>query len=240
MTTTLYGWGAMFDLPSPSPYVAKTDIQLQMLGVQFDRALADLDTVGKHKAPYVNDEGQLIEDSAFIRRHFEAKLGKDLDAGLTAEQRGAAWALGGMLENRLAQIMVCERWLIDENFNRGPRQFFAMVPEEMREAVIEQVRGDFRSTMHGAGFARFTRDEQMQIARADIAAAAAILGDREWMFGDRPSAVDATAYGVLSACSSQFFDTPLVDMIAQQSTLSAYLERMRQAYFPSDRWPAMG
>ena len=31
--TTLFGWGPMFDCPSPSPFVMKSDIQLQMLGV---------------------------------------------------------------------------------------------------------------------------------------------------------------------------------------------------------------
>lgn len=240
MTTILHGWGAMFDLPSPSPYVTKTDIQLQMLGLEFERALADLDAVGKHKAPYVIDDGQLIEDSAFIRRHFEGKTGRDLDAALTPAQRGAAWALGGMLENRLTQVIVCERWLIDENFDRGPRQFFAAVPEPMREAVIAQVREDMARTMHGSGIARHSRAEQLEIAGADIAAAAAMLGDQQWLFGDAPSAVDATAFGVLVACSTRFFDSHLPDLIAAHANLTAYLERMQQTYWPVDRWPPMG
>lgn len=94
MTTTLFGWGRMFDLPSPSPYVTKTDIQMQMLGITFDRAIADLDTVDKHKAPYVNDGGTVVQDSAWIRKHFEAKTGIDLDQGLTAPQRAThmSWA----------------------------------------------------------------------------------------------------------------------------------------------------
>ena len=49
--TTLYGWGPMFDLPGPSPYVMKADIQMQMLGVPFKRAIAELDSVAKGKAP---------------------------------------------------------------------------------------------------------------------------------------------------------------------------------------------
>ena len=74
--TTLFGWGPMFDCPSPSPFVMKSDIQLQMLGVDFDRAIADLEAVSKHKAPYVEDDGQIIQDSNFIRAHFEKKLGR--------------------------------------------------------------------------------------------------------------------------------------------------------------------
>ncbi|MFM5884870.1 MAG: glutathione S-transferase family protein [Novosphingobium sp.] len=241
MTTTLYGWGRMFDLPSPSPYVAKADIQLQMLGIEFDRATADLDSVEKRKAPYViEDDGKVIEDSAFIRRHFESRTGKDLDAGLSAEQRAAAHALGALLENRLAQIMACERWLIDENFDRGPRMFFVGVPDVMRDAVVAEVRDGFRQTMYGAGFARFTRPELMQIAAADIAAVAALLGDKPWLFGDNASAVDATAYGVLAGSATRFFDSELPDLISAHDNLARFIDRAERAYFPEDRWPAMG
>ena len=86
---TFYGWGPMFGCPSPSPFVMKSDIQLQMLGVDFTRAIADLDAVPKHKAPYVIDDGQLIEDSNFIRHHYEAKLGKGLYDGMRGKGLGA-------------------------------------------------------------------------------------------------------------------------------------------------------
>jgi glutathione S-transferase len=240
MSITLFGWGRMFDTCSPSPYVAKADIQMQMLGIEFDRAIADLDTVGKHKAPYVQDDGQVIEDSAFIRLHFEAKVGQDLDAGLTPVERATAQALTGMLENRLAQIMACERWLIDTNFERGPSQFFATIPEPMRSEVIAQVRGEFQRIMHGVGFARHSRDELMQIAAEDINAVAALLGDKQWLFGDRASAADAVAYGVLAGSVTRFFESKLPDLIEAHPNLTAYLERTEQTYFPEDRWPPMG
>lgn len=240
MTTTLYGWGRMFDLPCPSPYVMKADILLQLLGVSFTRATADLDTVGKHKAPYVIDDGQVIEDSTFIRWHFEAKTGRDLDAGLSPEQRGAAWLIATSLESRLSQIMACERWLIDANFEKGPRQFFLGVPEAMRDAVIEQVRGDFARTMHGSGFARFTRAEQMQLARADIAAVAGVLGSKPFLFGAEPTSADASACGVLAGCNTRFFESELPDLIAAHPNLTAYLERMNVRFFAEDLWPPMG
>jgi glutathione S-transferase len=240
MTTTLYGWGRMFDLPCPSPYVMKADILLQLLGVPFTRATADLDAVGKHKAPYAIDDGQVIEDSTFIRWHFEAKTGRDLDAGLSPEQRGAAWMIGTSLENRLSQIMACERWLIDTNFDKGPRQFFMDVPEAMRAAVIEQVRGDFVRTMQGAGFARFTRAEQMRLARADIAAVADLLGDKPFLFGDEPTAADASAAAVLVSCNTRFFESELPDLIAAHPSLVGYLDRMNARFFAEDLWPPMG
>lgn len=145
-----------------------------------------------------------------------------------------------MLEHRLAPIMTCKRWLADTNFERGPSQFFAGIPEPMRGQIIAQVRGDFERTMHGIGFARFSRAEMMEIAAADIAAVAALLDDKTHLFGERPSAVDATAYGVLAASATRFFESGLADLVAAHPNLTAYLARMEAAYFPVDRWPAMG
>ena len=79
---TFYGWGPMFDCPSPSPYVMKSDMQLQMLGADFKRAYADLESVPKRKAPYIKDGDLLVEDSNFIRAHVETKLGRSLADGL--------------------------------------------------------------------------------------------------------------------------------------------------------------
>lgn len=240
MKTTLYGWGSMFDLPGPSPFVMKADIHLQMFGIPFERAIADLDSIDKHKAPYVRDDGVLIQDSAFIRWHFEKKLGVDLDRGLTPEQRGIAWALEKMLERHLQPIDACERWAIDENFAQGPQQFFVGVPAPMREGVIAQVRADFARTMHGSGFTRFTRSERMTLARADVAAAASLLGNKGYFFGDTPTAVDGAAFGVLASCATRFFKGELPDIVAAHPNLVGYLARMRKRFFETDHWPKMG
>lgn len=229
--TTLYGWGPMFGERGPSPFVLKTDIQLQMLDVSFDRRAADLDAVGKHKAPYVDDDGVIVEDSTFIRWRFERKLGRDLDAGLSAAQRGQAWALERMLEDRLYFVMLHERWLEDENFERGPAQFFARIPEPTRGQVIQQAREDLRQMLQRHGMGRHSRGERLLLAEKDLEAVSHMLGDRYYLFGDRPTAVDASAYGMLTCCGARFFDTPLADLVDWYPNLRPYLARMDALYF---------
>lgn len=207
--TVLYGWGPMFGAPSPSPFVIKSDMQLQMLGVPFKRAIADLEAVPKHKAPYVEDDGRIIEDSTFIRLYFEQKLGADLDAGLSFAERGAAWGLERLLEDRLTMIMAYERWLVDANFERGPRLFFMGVPEPGRTALCKEVREQLHTMMVRHGIGRHSREERLLLAERDISAVAAVLGDKPYLFGDAPTAVDGAAFGVLSSCATPFFDTPL-------------------------------
>jgi glutathione S-transferase len=237
--TTLYGWGPMFGLPSPSPFVLKCDVQLQMLGVPFTRAIADLESVPKHKAPYVEDDGRIIEDSTFIRFYFEQKLGVDLDQGMTPAERGAAWGIERMLEDRLNLIMASERWMVDANFDKGPRQFFAGVPEPAQSALCKELREQLHTMMVKHGIGRHSREERMLLAERDISAVAAVLGDKLYLFGDKPSAVDATAFGILSSCATPFFDTPLSGLVLEHANLADFLNRIEERFFGELRWPAM-
>lgn len=237
--TTLYGWGPMFGIHSPSPFVAKADIQMQMFDIPCDRGIADLDSVSKHKAPYVEDDGKIIEDSTFIRWHFETKLGVDLDEGLTREQRAIAWAVERMLEDRLAPIMANERWLQGDNFARGPAMFFLGVPEAMRANVIADAVSGVETGHRLSGIGRHSREERMQLAAKDIASVADLLGTKLFVMADYPTAVDATAYGVIAACTAPVFDTPLRDIVASHPNLVAYLKRMEERFFAEERWPSM-
>lgn len=240
MTTTLYGWGPLFGCPSPSPFVMKADMQLQMLGVDFDYALADLQSVPKQKAPYVMDDGQLIQDTNFIRAHFEAKAGRQLDDALTSDQRASGWGLERMAEGHLRSAILSERWLNDDNFDKGPVLFFMGVPEEARKQVCDQVRADIAGMMQGEGFGRHSQEERMQLAAWDVAAIAAQLGDRAFLFGDTPTVADAGVGGMIISAETDFFDTPLTQIVRQHDNLVAYIDRLKQRFFAVDRWPSMG
>ncbi len=234
---TLYGWGPMFGCPSPSPFVMKTDIQLQMLGVDFNRAIADLEAVPKHKAPYVYDGDQLIQDSNFIRAHFEKKLGKSLTDGLTDEKQAASWAFERMAEGHLTSCVLSERWMIDANFDKGPRQFFMDVPADMRDQVCAEIRAGIKAANERIGFARHSRAEQLQLADWDIQAIARQLDKKDYLFGDWASAADASVAAVLISCETDFFDTPLIDLVRQHDNLMAYIDRIKSVFFAKNDWP---
>lgn len=237
--TILYGWGPMFGSPSPSPFVMKADIHMQMFDIPLKRATANLDSVSKRKAPYVEDDGQIIEDSNFIRWHFEKKLGVDLDAGLDDSERATAWAFERLLEDRLNWIQLHDRWMNDENFARGPILFFAGIPEPMRTQVVTDVREALRGSLYGQGIGRHSHAERMQLAAKDIEAVAAQLGHKAFMMKDYPTALDAVAYGVLTACTAPIFDNEVKHLVASHANLVAYLKRMEERFFAEDRWPSM-
>lgn len=235
---TFYGWGPMFDCPSPSPYVMKSDMQLQMLGADFKRAYADLESVPKRKAPYIMDGTLLVEDTNFIRAHIEAKLGRSLADGLDDAQRAASWALERMAEGHLGGVMLMERWLKDANFEKGPAQFFYDVPEPARAGVMKQVREGIAATQYESGLGRHSEAERMQLAAWDLDAIASQLAGQDYLFGDRPTAADASVSAFLISSATEYFDTPLTTLVRGHGNLVDYMDRIKARFFAKNPWPA--
>lgn len=59
----------------------------------------------KGQLPFIELNGEEIADSAIIIRELSAKFDKDLNAGLTQEQRNIAHATISMIENHLVWIL---------------------------------------------------------------------------------------------------------------------------------------
>jgi hypothetical protein len=50
--------------------------------------------------------------------------------------------------------------------------------------------------------------------------------------GDAPTSIDAVAYGLLANIAWAPVASPLKDEIAKRASLTGYLERIRDRYFP--------
>ena len=86
----------------------------------------------KGKLPYIDDDGEKVADSTFIRFHIEKKYGFDFDAGLTPEQKATGWALEKLCEDHLYWLALAERWMDEGNFAKGPARFFDSAPAPLR------------------------------------------------------------------------------------------------------------
>lgn len=69
--------------------------------------------------PFIELNGEEIADSAIIIKELSAKYEKNLDAGLTAEQRNVSYATIAMLENHLIWIIFYWRAKYPDNVLKG-------------------------------------------------------------------------------------------------------------------------
>jgi glutathione S-transferase len=229
---TLYTFGQMFGLADPSPFVTKTLVQMKMSGLPFEVNTKGFAKAPKGKLPYINDDGEIIADSTFIRWHLEKKYGIDLDTGLTAEQRAIGWAFEKMCEEHLYWAILDGRWSVDKNFDKGPRRFFDAAPAPIRPLIIGKVRRDVKRTLHGQGFGRHSRELIETLAKRDLDAISDFLGDKPFLFGNDPHAADASVYGSVASALCPLFDTAIKDHAQSFPNLVAYAKRCTARWFP--------
>lgn len=229
---TLYTFGPYFGLPDASPFVVKAMLLLKWAGLDYRVDTSGFRKAPKSKLPYINDNGQIVADSTFIRFHIEERHGHDFDQGLSPRDKAIGWAVEKMCEDHLYWAMIDVRWGHQANFDRGPRTFFDIAPGPLRPIIAKIVRRKALGSARAHGMGLHSRAEIERLAVEDIAAISNILGDKPYLMGDRPCAADASVFALLTGIFTPVFETPIRDAAAEFPNLAAYCERISREYFP--------
>ena len=229
---TLFTFGPAFGLPDPSPFVSKAEVLLKMAGIAYRTDASGFSKAPKGKLPYLDDNGTVIADSTFIRWHLEDHHGAKFDQGLSAEQKGVAWATEKMCEDHLYWAIVDSRWMVKANFDKGPRRFFDQAPAVMRPLIIAMINRQLIRTLKGQGFGRHSRADIERLGIADIDAVANILGDRPWLTGSEPCGADASVWSSVAGVLCPHFESPMRVHAATRANLVAYRDRGMARWFP--------
>ncbi len=136
-----------------------------------------------------------------------------------------------MLEDQLYWIIVQERWLDGDNFDRGPAAFFKTVPAPVRPVIAAMIKRKIRRNLAGQGIGLYSEAERLVLARRGLDAAAAILGDKPWLMGHEPTGGDAALGAFTVAASCPVFVSPLRAEIEARPALAAYARRIKERYF---------
>ena len=228
----LFGFGPAFDLPVASPYVMKTETQLMMAGLPYEKDLTGFDKAPKGKLPYIQDGARVIADSTFIRQHIEWSYGVDFDAGLDVQQRAMAWAVERMIEDHLGWASLRARWLDPVNFAKGPAMFFDRIPAEIREKMKAETLAEISQRLHGHGLGRHSDEDILFLGTRSLYSLSQILGDKPYLMGNEPCGTDATAFGMLTHIMAPFFDTDLRRAAESHANLRPYVDRMMARFYP--------
>lgn len=232
MSLILHVFGPAFGLPDPSPFAVKGDMLMKLSGLDYRAQPGDVTKAPKKKFPVLVDSGEFIPDSTFIRLHLEEKYGIDFDKGLDARQRGIAFAVEKMLEDNLYWAIMYERWMVDENFDRGPRSFFDAIPQPLRAIAVPVILRQVKRNLWGHGMGRHTRTEICRLGGLALAALADVLGGNRYLMGDKPCGADATAFAFASSALCPLFESELLIQARSHPNLVAYSERIMKEFYP--------
>ena len=228
---TLYTFGPYFGLPDASPFVMKTMLLLKMAGLAYVEDRNGYGKAPKGKLPYIDDDGEKIGDSTFIRLHIEKKYGFDFDEGLTPEQKAVGWALEKLCEDHIYWLFLADRWLDDSNFKKGPAHFFDAAPAPIRPLIRAFIQRKIRAGALAQGLYRHAPDERRELARRGLGAFSTLLGDKPFLFGDKPHGADATIGAFVMGSLCPHFEGDCRQAAEALPNLVAYRDRIVAAYF---------
>jgi glutathione S-transferase len=229
---TLYTFGPLFGLPDASPFVMKAEMLLKLAGLEYKTSTKGFMRAPKGKLPYIDDNGTVVADSTLIRMYLEQKHKVDFDRELSAREKGIAWAAEKMLEDHLYWVLVYWRWMKDDNFAKGPANFFKRAPAIIRPLVIWKVRGNVRRNLHAHGIGRHNEAEMTAMSDRAFEALSLLLADNHYLMGSRACGADATAFAFIAGSLCPLFDSPAHAKARTLPNLIAYRERMMAEFYP--------
>lgn len=227
---TLYTFAEGFGQFSYSPFCTKAAWLLNLAEVPWERKnMNDPRKMPLGKLPAIGlQDGTIIPDSDNIRAYLEEQ-GFDFDAGLSLRDKASSRAFIRMAEEHIYFHQVMDRWGDDANWAVIRQEYFGFLPALLRGIITSKLRKDLMQTMHGMGLGRLTAAQRLERIEPDLAAISAQLGERPFLFGETPTAADATVGAMIGAITASPVPTPLSRRVSGDSILSAYGTRCAAA-----------
>ncbi|MBL8633780.1 MAG: glutathione S-transferase family protein [Myxococcales bacterium] len=231
----VYGFGASFGLPDPSPFVVKVANYLRMIDVPFELLPGNARKAPKGKLPYIDDGGTLLADSSFVIDYLRKRY-KDLDVGISARERALATACKSMLEEHLYFVMVTQRWKEDRGYEILKQRFAgtlrkAGIPGFLIPTVSSLIRKQVIKTVNAQGMGRHTPEEIEEIAVNLLDSLSELLGDQKYFLGDAPRSIDATVFAWLWLIIDAPYEGRVKQHACSKPNLVRYNAHMKQTYW---------
>lgn len=227
----LWSFPRVFGEESASPFCVKLETWMRLRGIPYTRRRPSGPPRSRTgKLPSLErPDGTILSDSEVIAGTLAAEHGVDPYEGIAPADRPVALLARRTLEEHLYWGVVHDRWARPEGWAVYRPALFGGLPLPVRGLVSRIARRKALAGLHGHGLSRQEPDARDAMLRDDVEALAAVLGDRDWWLSDRPTLLDATAFGMFGAILSSPVDTPLRRAVRDHPNLVAHVARVREA-----------
>ncbi|NOT13021.1 MAG: glutathione S-transferase family protein [Methylococcaceae bacterium] len=233
----LHQFARTWGIPNLSQFCVKLETYLRMTKLPYEIVETLPLKAPRGKLPYIEDNGNKLADSRLILNYLKSTYGNSLDMHLTPEQQGIATAFQRLLEEHLYWIGMVSRWnYTEDNWQTNKQAIFGVLPPVIRDVAASLYRIRIKSQIKGHGIGRLTHKEIFELGKEDIDSLAHFLGSKSYFMGDKPSSLDASAYGILINTLGCPIESPIKDYARQQTNLLQYCQRMQAEFFPELSW----
>jgi glutathione S-transferase len=215
---TLYSYPALFGVADNNGYGLKVFAFLRLAGVPFiHRHTFDASQAPRQQLPYIVDDGEALGDSDTIIAHLIRRYRLTIDAELSAVQHDTAHLIGRMLDN-LYWVMSYSRWK-DEEFWPAFRDALRREHPGVTDEGLNKAREYNSQRYYYQGIGRFAPAAAYARGLADLQVLAELVPPRDYMFGPKPTSIDANIYGFIANIYFYSIETPLKKFVVSRSNL---------------------
>lgn len=230
---TLYQFARTWGIPNLSQFCVKLETYLRMNKLPYHIVETLPLKAPRGKLPYIEDNGRIISDSRLILIYLKATYGDSDQAHFSPEELGIAKSFQRLLEEHLYWIGMVTRWSYSEaNWQTNKRAIFGGLPPVARDLAASLYRRKIKAQIMGHGIGRLTHEEIFDLGKEDIDSLAHFLGSKPYFMGDKPSSLDASAYGILINMLGCPIESPLKVYALAKHNLTDYCRRMQAEFFP--------
>jgi glutathione S-transferase len=231
---TLHQFARTWEIPNVSPFCSKVETYLRMTGIPYRVADAVPPRAPKGKLPYITDGRKKIADSRFIIEYLRDQYDVDLDRGLRPPERAESVAFQRMIENDLHWAVMWSRWSQPHNWPAFKHAIFGGLPPVLRDGIAWYAKTQMRKQIRAQGLGRNTESEIFHLGKQDLTALSDHLANKPFFMGDRPTTLDASAFGFLTNVLWCPVESPLKTHAQSLGNLVAFCERVRDRYFEKE------
>ena len=225
---TLYSYPELYGVADNNGYGLKVFAFLRLAGVPFRHEhIFDASAAPRGQLPYIVDAGETIGDSDAIIAHVIAKHRLTIDADLTGAQRDTDHLVTRMLDD-LYWVMSYSRWK-DERFWPLFRAALLREHPSLTEAGLRKAREFNFQRYHFQGIGRYAPDAAYARGLADLAVLARLVPVEGFVFGARPSSIDAAIYGFVANILFYPIATPLKEFVDAHPGLTRHCRAIHAA-----------
>ena len=124
------------------------------------------------------------------------------------------------------------RWCTDyaEHMERA---FFGHLVLPLRYLACYMIKRRVRSDLWSHGIGRHSEQDLYGIAERDLLAVSAILGEKKFLFGEKPCLADVAVFAFIAAANWEFPRSPFAELTKSKATnLEKHSQRMKEMYYP--------
>ena len=215
---TLFSYPELFGVADNNGYGLKVFAFLKLTGLPFvHQHIFDASAAPRGQLPYIIDEGEAIGDSDAIIGHLIRKYGLAIDDGLSDTQRDTGHLITRMLDD-LYWVMSYSRWK-DEQFWPAFRDALRREHPILTEDGLRKAQEFNSQRYYYQGIGRYAPAAAYARGLADLRVLANLIPATDYLYGPKPTSIDAGIYGFIANIYFYPIDTPLKQFVASHANL---------------------